>query len=346
VSDRFRLAICGAGKNTAAAHLPAALSSRELELVALVDTVPERAAALARDLGIRPRIAARLEAVLPEVEGVVISTPNDTHCALALECFAAGVSALIEKPLATSVEDGERIVRSAADHGVTAAVGYNTRFAAGVELMAECLRGETFGPVRRFAYQSGSTGKWSPVTGYTLDRAATGGGVVMVSGTHFLDRMLAWFGRPDEVEYWDDGRGGPEANALAFVRYRTARGPLEGRVRLSKTVALHSGFVLETERGIAVLPEGEQATIAFRPHGEPAVEATIRRPAPPRQARRARHYQLQLEDFAAACRTRREPRVPAAHGLDSLRLIESFYACRRPLDVDWDSPDLGARKAS
>ena len=335
MTARFRLALCGVGRNSIAAHLPAALSSRALEVAAFVDPSPERAAQVARDFGIRPRIASRVGAVLDAVDGVVISTPNDTHCELALECFAAGVSALIEKPLATSVRDGERIVRAAAERGVTAAVGYNTRFSEGVELMGELLRAEAFGAVRRFAYQSGSTGKWSPLSAYTLDRGRIGGGVVMVSGTHFLDRMLAWFGRPTEVEYWDDACGGPEANALAVVRYRTADGTLEGRIRLSKTVALRNGFVMETTRGTVVLPEGEQAAIVLHPEGGPAIEAVLRRPTAARRERRPRHYQLQLEDFADACRTGRPPRVSAQQGLESLRLIEELYAGRRPLRVDW-----------
>jgi len=336
VTPRFRLAVCGLGRNSVAAHLPAALSSNALEVAALVDTSPARAERVAHDLGIRSHIATRLDAIFDAVDGVVISTPNDTHCALALECFEAGVPALIEKPLATSARDGERIVRAAADRGVVAAVGYNTRFAEGVELMGDLLRAETFGAVRRFAYQSGSTGKWSPLTAYTLDRGRTGGGVVMVSGTHFLDRMLAWFGRPTEVEYWDDARGGPEANALAIVRYRTAGGTLEGRIRLSKTVGLHNGFVMETARGTVVLPEGERASIVLRPDGDPALEAVLRRPSGGSLGRRPRHYQLQLEDFADACRARRPPRVSAQQGLESLRLIEELYARRRPLRVDWE----------
>jgi len=336
MTARFRLAVCGLGRNSIAAHLPAALSSRAIEVAALVDVTSGRAEQVAKDFGIRPRIAARLDAILDAVDGVVISTPNDTHCALALECFDAGVSALIEKPLATSVRDGERMVRAAAERGVTAAVGYNTRFAEGVELMGELLAAETFGPARRFAYQSGSTGKWSPFTAYTLDRGRTGGGVVMVSGTHFLDRMLAWFGRPTEVEYWDDARGGPEANALAVVRYRSAGGTVEGRIRLSKTVALRNGFVMETARGTVVLPEGEHAAIVMHPDGGPAFEAVLRRRDVARAGARPRHYQRQLEDFADACRTRRAPRVSAQQGLESLRLIEELYACRRPLRVDWE----------
>src|SRR5262249_45655569 len=179
VSDVFRLAICGAGRVAAAAHVPAALASRAIELVALVDPTPGRAETLAASFDIRPEIRRRLADVLGRIDGAVIATPNHTHGELALECLAVGVPVLIEKPLATSAADAARIVRAAEEHRVTAAVGYNTRFTEGVELMASLLRARAFGAVRRFAYQTGSTGKWSPLSGYMLDRDAIGGGVVM-----------------------------------------------------------------------------------------------------------------------------------------------------------------------
>jgi predicted dehydrogenase len=340
----FRLAICGAGKVAAAAHVPAALASREVTLAALVDPVAGRAETLASEYGIRPAIATRLADVLDRIDGVVIAAPNHAHCALALECFAAGMPALIEKPLATSHADGERILHAADAAGVTAAVGYNTRFTAWVELMDERLRARAFGAVRRFAYQTGSTGKWSPLSGYTLDRDAIGGGVVMVTGTHFLDRMLHWFGYPQRIEYRDDSRGGPEANACAIVGYDGEDGPIEGRLRFSKTVNLASGFVMETEAGTVVLPEGEHAELVLRPRTSPGVEAVLRRrDARPGPARK--HYQQQLEDFVDAVRTKRPPRVPVRDGLASLRLIEAFYAVRRPLAVDWDEDATRARGA-
>jgi predicted dehydrogenase len=166
----------------------------------------------------------------------------------------------------------------------------------------------------------------------------------MVTGTHFLDRMLHCFGYPARLEYRDDSRGGPEANACAVVRYESDAGPIEGRLRFSKTVNLASGFVMETETGIVLLPEGEHAELVVRPRTSPDVEAVLRRRGSKPPDRR-KHHQLQLEDFVDAVRTKRAPRVPAREGLESLRLIEAFYAVRRPLTVDWDEAEPWARGA-
>src|SRR5437016_5187603 len=124
----FRLAMVGAGKIAASAHLPAALALPNVQLVAIVDPVVARGQALAREFGASTRAVAQLDDVLGELDGAIIATPNFTHCEVALKCIEAGVATLIEKPLATTVEEGETIARAARERGVTVAVGYTTRF--------------------------------------------------------------------------------------------------------------------------------------------------------------------------------------------------------------------------
>jgi predicted dehydrogenase len=343
----FRLAIVGAGRIATKSHMPAALAVPGVQLAAIVDPVAERAREMAQAFGVAPRIATSVAEVVGEIDGAVIATPNHTHCALALECFRAGVSTLIEKPLAISVAEGETIARSAREHRATVAVGYVTRFFEGVVLMRDLLQQGYFGSLRRFAYQFGTTGRWAPMSAYSLNRQAAGGGVVVVNGTHFLDRMLYWFGYPERIEYRDDSQGGPEANAFAVFRYTTSGGELEGRVRFSKTVPLRNGFTMETSEGAVTLAEGDQAPLVFRSKAQPLVESVLR----PRRAgaaapARRRHFEMQLADFVEACRTGRPPRVTADEGIASLRLIEALYAGRSPMSSDWyGEPQRQARRA-
>ncbi len=334
MSCRFRLGIVGTGLIARNAHVPAALCSSEVELAALVDSVYERAEFLARDFGIRPRIATEVSAILAEIDGVVIATPNHTHHPLALECLKAGVPVLIEKPLATTVAEGESIVRAGEESGTVVAVGYSTRFLACVVLMRDLLANGYFGSPKRFAYQFGTRGGWSPLSAYNLDRTATGGGVLVVSGSHFLDRMIHWFGYPDEVALEDDSLGGPEANAVSTFRYEQGQ-RFEGTARFSKTVDLRSGFVMETTGGIVILREGPQSQILFRRSGEPDLETAVWRQGQPHGATAKSVFQLQLEDFVRACRQGGCPKVTARAGLESLRLIEDLYAHRRPMREDW-----------
>ena len=171
-------------------HLPALLARSSCRVTAIVDPVVSRAQELIHSYGIDAKAVSHVEEVLDEVDGVIIATPNNTHRDLALTCLARGVSTLIEKPLARSVLEGEEILAAAHKSGAIVAVGHSNRFRDQVVLLKELFDAGYFGRVRRFVHQFGSAGGWTSFSAYNLNRSATGGGVLVVSGTHFLDRML------------------------------------------------------------------------------------------------------------------------------------------------------------
>ncbi len=329
----YRLGIVGAGRITEESHLPAALAAVGVDVAALVDTSLGRLDRCCERFGIAPKRADNTGDILGDVDGLIIATPNDSHAAIAIQCLQGGVDVLIEKPLATTVDEGEAICQAAAASGRTVAVGYSTRFRDSVIQMETLLRSNYFGRVKRFAYQFGTRGGWNPVSNYILDAQATGGGVIPVSGSHFLDRMLAWFGYPDHITCQDDACGGPEANAVATFGYGTGADAFEGRVRFSKTTALPAGFVMDTDAGMVVLPDSAAAGgIRLRPTGLDGTEVRVA-PELPYMDPRKGNYHRQIEDFVDASQTGRPPRVTGEQGVDSLRLIGAMYACRTPLEI-------------
>src|SRR5262245_27965905 len=102
---------------------------------------------------------------------------------------------------------------------------------------------------------SASRTRRAPMSSYNLSRKATGGGVLVITGTHFLDRMLHFWGYPDDVALADDEQGGAEANCRATFRYTTTDTPCEGVVLYSKTTELPGGLIIETDRGVVQVPE-------------------------------------------------------------------------------------------
>src|SRR5579859_3161548 len=137
--DKFRLALVGAGLISESSHLPAALASARVRVEAIVDPVTERAASLARKFGVNPQIARDIAEVAKQVDGAVIATPNHTHREIALRCLEAGVSVLVEKPLANSYEDGLVIVDAGERVRRVIAVGYCTRFRRNTILLKRLL---------------------------------------------------------------------------------------------------------------------------------------------------------------------------------------------------------------
>jgi predicted dehydrogenase/nucleoside-diphosphate-sugar epimerase len=330
----FRLALIGAGRAGEVLHLPAALASELVQVVAIIDPDVERAAALARNFGLQCEVAKGIADTRGPIDGAVIAVPNNIHKAVAAACAERGIHCLIEKPLATSTDDAEAICRLAETHKVTIAVGYSTRFYDQVVLLKQLLEAGHFGGVSRFHFQHGNTGGWSPVSGYNLDRTATGGGVLVVDGSHLIDRMLYWFGYPDECEMLDDADGGPEAHCLATFRYRRPGQSFTGTLRLSKIFDLRPGFAIDTEKGQVSLGFGA-TPLLFRPRENPELELVVRRHGRPFFPSDVNNFQLQLEDFVAACRGGKPPLIDARQGLLSVRLLNELYSRRKPFEEPW-----------
>jgi predicted dehydrogenase len=342
-TPRFRLAIVGAGLITRGAHLPIALSLPEIEVSALIDPVVSRAAELAVEYGIKPLIAVHVSAVIGKVDGVIIATPNHTHREVAVPLLEAGISTFIEKPLATTVEDGQAIIDAALRGNAKIALGYYQRFLDAPRLLKRLLDERYFGHVSRFCHQFGSAGGWPALSAYTLKREAIGGGVLVVTGTHFLDRMLHSWGVPDEVELLDDSLGGPEAHCEGRVRYSSAPlAPLEGLVRYSKCVALPAGLVLETESGTVMLRDGYEDEVVLIPRDRPDLRLNITAEPDGMFAPELDPGQRLLRDFVEACRENRAPEVDGAQGLASMKLLRRFYENRTLMADDWTAAGVAA----
>jgi predicted dehydrogenase len=104
-----------------------------VELAAVADPDPHAREWAATDLGlppngIYPALADALLAV--DAEAVLVATPPETHRAVAEAALAAGRHVLLEKPLATAMEDGRALVAAAARADRTLMVSQNYRFRA------------------------------------------------------------------------------------------------------------------------------------------------------------------------------------------------------------------------
>jgi len=98
----------------------------EANLIGVVDSDPERAGRLGRELDVP--IASRWEDLPSTPQAVSVATPTVTHEAVASECLEAGLHVLVEKPITDSVAAGRRLVELAARRNLVLAVGHVERF--------------------------------------------------------------------------------------------------------------------------------------------------------------------------------------------------------------------------
>jgi len=106
-------------------------------LVGIFDITPARAAEVARELETVafPSLGALVEAV----DAVSVAVPTPAHTSVGLEILGRGRHALIEKPLADSLEGAEALVAKAAETGVLLQVGHVERFNRAVRAAAPYL---------------------------------------------------------------------------------------------------------------------------------------------------------------------------------------------------------------
>lgn len=119
------LAIVGAGI-MGTSHARVAMGLRDADVTVIVDPDPERGQTLATATG--ARYERRVGAVLDDVAAAVLAVPTDFHHEIGLELIEAGISVLIEKPLASTVPDACALVGAAEARGVTLMVGHVERF--------------------------------------------------------------------------------------------------------------------------------------------------------------------------------------------------------------------------
>ncbi len=83
----------------------------------------------------------------PSIDAVIVATPATKHYEIAKECLQAGKHVLVEKPLATTLEDGERLVELSYKHDRTLMVGHTFLYNSGVRKVRECIESGSAGTI-------------------------------------------------------------------------------------------------------------------------------------------------------------------------------------------------------
>lgn len=134
MAKRLRVGVVGVGY---LGRYHALIYSRmpDVELVGVVDIDPAAAAKVAAEAGCP--VFNSGESLLGRVDAVSVVVPTSAHLEEARPLLRAGIHMLLEKPIASTLEEGEEIVRLAEEAGVILQIGHLERFNAGVMALAE-----------------------------------------------------------------------------------------------------------------------------------------------------------------------------------------------------------------
>lgn len=167
-------------------------------------------------------------------EGVVVATPNQLHEEVAVACLERGIPAMVEKPIAHTVESARRIVEAAKKHNVPVLVGHHRRHNPLMRAALEFI-------------QSGGIGQMIAVAAVDLRRKPDsyykaawrrepGGGPMLINGIHDVDCLRALCGEIESVmALTSESARGFAVEDTAAVTIKFANGAL-GNLTLSDAV--------------------------------------------------------------------------------------------------------------
>lgn len=194
--NRLRIAVAGAGV-IGRRHVELIQANPRTTLSALVDPAPA-SAALAAKLGV-PHFSS-LEALLlqDKPDGVILATPNHLHVPGALLCVQHGVPAIIEKPVADSLQPAQQLADALAASPVPMLVGHHRRHGAILRRAREAIAS---GQLGRVVTVMGSAQFYKPDSYFEQGpwRKLPGGGPILINLVHELDNLRYLCGEIDSV---------------------------------------------------------------------------------------------------------------------------------------------------
>ncbi len=161
--SKIKVAVIGCGAIAQRRHIPEYADNENVELVAFADPILERAESMAETYG--GQAFGSFEELLAQadVDAVSVCTPNHLHASMAIAAANAGKHVLVEKPMATTLEEGERMIEAARSNGVFLMVGHNQRLMPPHVKAKEILDSGELGKVLTFRTSFGHPGPeaWS-----------------------------------------------------------------------------------------------------------------------------------------------------------------------------------------
>jgi UDP-N-acetyl-2-amino-2-deoxyglucuronate dehydrogenase len=267
----------------------------------------------------------------PEIDAVIIATPNGTHAELGIEAAKAGKHVIVEKPIDISMDKANALIRACRENNVKLSCILQHRFDKSFVQLKEAIDSGQLGQLNFGASHT----KWYRNQEYydMVDWRGTwamdGGGALMNQSIHYIDMLLYLMGPVEEVyglcTTRDHANIEVEDLAVATLRFKSgALGIIEG------TTVAYPGFgtmldIYGSEGSVRIendqikewsLKSGITSSYEYKRNIETgASSAAISNQA----------HKLQIEDTIEAIQQDREPKVNGEEAIKTLKLILAIY---------------------
>jgi predicted dehydrogenase len=342
-----RIAVAGAGL-IGQRHIEEVDASSDAQLASIVDPGPA-AAEVAEKFGV-PLYRSLAELFeTDKSDGVILATPNQLHVQGGLECVAAGVPVIVEKPIGDSVEGAARLVQAAEAAGVPLLTGHHRNYSPIMAKAREIVASGVLGPIVAVV---GTALFYKPDDYFDVGggwRREPGGGPILLNLIHEVNNLQSLVGDVVRVQATTSNstRGFPVEDTAAMV-FTFANGAL-GTFLLSDTAASARSWEQTSQENLSYpsYPDEDAYHIAgttgslsvptmrlkvfggTRSWWEPFETSTV-------ELERSDPLANQVKHFAAVIRGEAEPICSGRDGLKTLQVVDAVVESARtgrPVDL-------------
>ncbi len=348
---KIKTALVGCGK-VGHLHAAALQSLPESEFVAVCGRTLEKAAAFAEKYRVAAFTDVRDMLAKSKAEAIFVCTPHPEHAAPTITAAQAGVHALVEKPLASSLADCDAMLAAARANNTILGTIYQRRFYPPCQRIREAIDGgkigkPVLGTVSMFGWRDEAYYKSDPWRGSWKHE---GGGVLVNQSPHQLDLLIWYLGEIDEVFGFWANLNHPyievEDTSVAVVRFKS--GAL-GNILVSNSqnpainarVSVHGAngmsVGVQTDGGVMFVPG--MSPIAEPPFNDLWTIRSEEKFLPQWKEEDAKlfssvnptehFHRLQIQDFLRAIIEKRPPAVTGEDGRRTVELFTAIYQSNR-----------------
>ena len=185
MQNKLRIGIMGLGKISIKSMIPALKQNDKVELTAIASRSYEKAAKIAQSNGVSHAFGS-YEALLKSdhIDAVYIALPNHLHCEWAIKAAQSSKHILCEKPLASSVEEAQTMIKAAADNNVKLLEAFMYRMHPQHDKVRDIIASGAIGEVQHFS--ASFCYSLSDLNNIRLKKDCAGGALMDV-GCYLLD---------------------------------------------------------------------------------------------------------------------------------------------------------------
>lgn len=336
MNSPLRIALIGAG-NMGQQHYRHLQSLTEATLCAVADPGPQ-ASALAAEWAVAHFADHRQMLEQARPDAVIVANPNNQHVSTALDCLAAGVSVLLEKPVGVSLEEARSLVAAVKSSGVPVLVGHHRRHNPLIVRAHELVKGGALG---RLTLVTALFQLRKPDSYFEVPwRRKVGAGMLLTNLIHDLDLLRYLCGEVGSVQAVTDNSIRGFANADSAAVLLKFEGGTLGTLTGSDAVTAPWSWELDSGENPAYPRQADQPCYLLAGtagalsipqlkrwhYAADQVDAGWHEPllAVEESCSADESLRLQLQHFVRVARREVEPLVSAADATRTLALVEAI----------------------